>query len=354
MKKYLQKIIFVLTISIVFCVGCGKHPVMYQKADTAMGTIVSHTIYAPTESLAKQVSEEMDSCIGDLEQNYLSWRMESSEVYRINAGAGSGQTVEMSPFLTEILDQSSKVYAASDGAFDVSMGSIVRLWNMDSLALYQQNTASREEWKDIPLPTDAQILEASACVGMDKCTIDGRLISLPEGMQLDLGAIGKGIALDEIHTLLKDRENVMGAVVSAGGSILTYGNKPDGTTWNVGIVDPFDTANNIGILMLPGGYCVSTSGDYERYIEVEGVRYHHIINPSDGKPADSGVRSVTILCKSGLLSDALSTACFVLGVEEGMELAENFESEALFVDAQGEIHMTDGMKQYFYLSNSEK
>lgn len=359
MKKYLHKFICILVVICVMCTGCNLRPVIYQKADTAMGTIICQTIYATTEKTAQEVSGKIDTCINELEQKHLSWRLESSEIYRINAVAGSGQVIEMSPLLTNILEQSNKVYAASDGAFDYSMGSVARLWNIDSWAVVQQTDfASEADNSKIQLPTDAQIAEALKYVGVDKSDIDGSFISLPEGMQLDLGAIGKGVVLDEVYTLLQAQENVTGAVISAGGSILTYGIKPDESTWNVGIVDPFDTSENLGILTLPGGCCVSTSGDYERYVEVEGIRYHHIINPSTGKTADSGVRSVTVLCmgesNNGLFSDALSTACFVLGVEEGLALAETFAAEALFVDSQGEIHMTEGMEQYFYLSNNGK
>lgn len=359
MKKYLQKFTYILVIMCVICTGCTRKPVIYQKADTAMGTIINRTIYASTEEAAQEVSAKIDSCISDLEQKHLSWRLETSEIYRINAEAGSGQSVEMSPLLADVLEQSKKVYAASNGAFDFSMGSVVRLWDIDSRAVMQQTDfTSEENSSKMQLPTDAQIAEALKYVGVDKSNIDGSFISLPGGMQLDLGAVGKGIVLDEVYALLQAQENVTGAVISAGGSILTYGTKPDGTTWNVGIVDPFDTSENIGILALPGGCSVSTSGDYERFIEVEGIRYHHILNPFTGKPSDSGVRSVTILCtggvNKGLFSDALSTACFVLGAEEGLVLAECFDAEALFVDSRGEIHMTDGMKQFFYLSNSGK
>lgn len=182
--------------------------------------------------------------------------------------------------------------------------------------------------------------------GYERLEIAGDGIRLPVGMSLDLGAVGKGIACDRIRQYLEEKE-VSGAVISVGGSILTFGQKPDGTNWQVGIVNPLQTEQTIGILSLNGQWCVSTSGDYERFVEVDDFRYHHILDPATGYPADSGVRSVTILCKSGILSDALSTACFVLGTEKGMELAESYGAEALFVDAQGKIYMTEGMKQYF-------
>jgi thiamine biosynthesis lipoprotein len=101
------------------------------------------------------------------------------------------------------------------------------------------------------------------------------------------------------------------------------------------------------VLSLDGQWCVSTSGDYERYVEVDGVRYHHIIDPKTGYPADSGVSGVTVLAKDGFLSDALSTACFILGKEEGMALAEKFGALVLFVDRDGTVTMTEEMRQYF-------
>ena len=112
-------------------------------------------------------------------------------------------------------------------------------------------------------------------------------------------------------------------------------------------MNPLDTSQYIGILSLKGQWCVSTSGDYERYVEVDGVRCHHIRDPATGMPADSAVHSVTILAKDGLLSDALSTACFVLGAGKGMELARQYGAEALFVTTEGEIVMTEGMGEFF-------
>lgn len=107
------------------------------------------------------------------------------------------------------------------------------------------------------------------------------------------------------------------------------------------------------MLTLDGGHCVSTSGDYERYVEVDGVRYHHILDPRTGHRPQCG-GGVTIVTKDGFLSDALSTACFVLGQEEGQQLLEKYDAEGLFIDHEGTITMTEGMRQYFHLSNSQK
>ena len=121
----------------------------------------------------------------------------------------------------------------------------------------------------------------------------------------------------------------------------------NGSAWNVAIVHPREEGEYLGMLSLQGEWYVATSGDYERYVEKDGIRYHHIMNPKTGYPANSGVCSVTILSHNGLLSDALSTACFVLGLEEGLKLAEEFGVEALFVTKELEVIGTEGMEEYF-------
>ena len=202
------------------------------------------------------------------------------------------------------------------------------------------------------------IAEALATTGWQKIQLeqqaDGDSVSIPAEMQLDLGAVGKGVALDEILKTLEAHPEVSGAVISVGGSILTYGNKPEGGAWQIAVTDPLDPSESVGVLTLDGGHCVSTSGDYERYVEVDGVRYHHILDPRTGSPAHSDVAGVTIVTKDGFLSDALSTACFVLGQEEGQQLLEKYDAEGLFIDHEGTITMTEGMRQYFHLSNSQK
>ena len=340
MKKYLQKILCVLMSACLFlCMGCSRQPILQKSVDTAMGTIISQSIYITDTADSALVSQEILAEIEALEQEYLSWRLESAEIYRINESAGSGKIQTMSDKLGSTLEQCRKVYAASDGAFDFTIGGVARIWDIDSWA--------SEEMGDFVLPEENVIRQALTATGADKLYLDGKQIRLPEGMQIDLGAVGKGIAMDEIKEILAENEAVTGAVISVGGSILTYGSKPNGGSWNVAIVNPFDTAESLGSLSLKGQWCVSTSGDYERYVEVDGVRYHHILDPATGKPAESGVKSVTILTDNGLYSDALSTACFVLGVEKGLALAEDLQAEALFVNSQGEIVMTEGMEQYF-------
>ena len=156
-------------------------------------------------------------------------------------------------------------------------------------------------------------------------------ISLPEGVTVDLGAVGKGMACDMIKAYL-DRSDMKGAIISVGGSILAWGDyNKAGDKWQIAIAHPRNEGEYLGVLSVDEGF-VSTSGDYERYFEKEGKRYHHILDATTGYPAETDIISVTVICDSGLVSDALSTACFILGEEKSKALLQEYDASAIFVD----------------------
>lgn len=131
---------------------------------------------------------------------------------------------------------------------------------------------------------------------------------------------------------------------------MSYGSKPDGSSWQVAVTDPRDTEGDyLGVVTLNGTEFLSTSGDYEKYFIEDGVRYHHILDPSTGYPARSGLTSVTVVCDDGLNADGLSTACFVLGKDKAAKLLEKYNADGLFVDDSGHVWLTDGMKERFQL-----
>ena len=337
MKKYFVTAMGLLLL--LCCGGCGSPKTEQAKnIDTAMGTVIQQNVYAAEN--AEAAVSDISEILRRLEEDELSRRLDTAELYAINCAAGADAGIEVSEEMSLLLDRCLDVWRESDGALDVTIGAVVGLWDIDSWA---------GEGKDAAFtpPTDEELQAALAACGEEKLRKQERLLFLPEGMQIDLGAVGKGIALDRILAYLEGHENITGAIISVGGSVLTYGQKPDGSCWRVGVTDPADTSSNIGTLKLEGQWCVSTSGDYERYVEVNGVRYHHIIDPATGRPADSGIAGVTILSRDGFLSDALSTACFILGAERGIPLAEHYGAEALFVGKDGSVTMTDGMREYF-------
>lgn len=330
-KIFIESIVLLLILSLL--TGCNRQPVAYTATDIAMGTVVNQTIYTVGEDETGNITE----LIRELEEDTLSWRIPGSEVADLNLSA-AGTPVSLSEELWEELLLLNEVAKQSDGAFDFTLGSLTGLWNIDTQALSDN--------EEIRIPTEEEISRALESSGYEKAVLENGHIILEEGVQLDLGAAGKGIACDRIGGYLKEKD-ISGAVISVGGSVLTFGEKPDGSPWQVGIVNPLDTSRLLGTLSLTGEWYISTSGDYERYVEAGGVRYHHILNPADGYPACSGLHSVTVVCDSGILSDALSTACFVLGKDEGMALAEGFGAEVLFVDGEGNIYLSKGMEDIF-------
>ena len=312
-----------------------------KKTDTAMGTIVSATLYGSGENWqedAARLEEDAFTQVRNLEYGLLSAKEPSSEVSLINeAGAAT-----LSDGLSQLLSDCFEVSGASDGAFDVTIGSLTKLWNIDEYALSGEGRP----------PSEKEIESALLYAGYEKASLSGKEIRLSEGMQLDLGAVGKGYALDRLSDWISSEEGLTkglkAGVISLGGSIMTLGDKPDGTAWKIAVVDPCAPDQQIGYLELSGEHYVSTSGDYERYFEADGKRYHHILNAKSGYPAESGLKSVTILADSGLMSDILSTACFVLGWDRGEALAERFGAGILAVDENGGIRYNQRMKECFH------
>lgn len=337
MKKFF--VIAACCLAAFACWGCGsRQSRRIQRVNTAMGTMIQQNIY--TLEADSPAAEEIEELLRQLEEQELSRRLDTSEVWAVNQAAGAEEGILLSPELAEILEDCLKLWSRSQGAFDVTIGTVVSLWDIDGWA------AGEKEGAFTP-PGEEELRRALENCGSGRLELAGDRLFMPEGVQLDLGAVGKGIALNRILRYLEGEEGVTGAVISLGGSVLTYGEKPDGSSWKVGIANPADTSSNIGVLSLEGQWCVSTSGDYERYVEWEGVRYHHILNPATGFPADSGVSGVTVLSRDGFLSDALSTACFVLGTEKGMSLAEEYGAEVLFVGKDGSVTMSRGMEKYY-------
>lgn len=344
MKAFFRTgVLRILAVMTVLCCGCGKEAGgPWESVDVAMGTMVQLRIYGPEEKRAQEIFGQAKEILRSLEEEELSWRLETSEVYRLNASAG-GEGEALSAEMARILQTCLELYEESEGAFDVTLGALVRLWNIDSWA-------GGQETGDFRVPSAESLEKALGDSGSGKLQSlpegplrEGTRLLLPEGLQLDLGAVGKGLALSRILALLEDSPEVSGAVIYLGGSVLTYGSRPGGGSWKIGIADPSAPGSSVGVLALEGQWCVSTSGDYERYVEQDGVRWHHILDPDTGMPARSGVRSATILSGDGLLSDGLSTACFILGPEKGLELAEKYGAEVLFVLEEGEIVMSEGM-----------
>ena len=323
--------VIVLAAVLIVCRWMGRVR-EHELTAFAMGSYVQQTVWGREP---EQAAEETVRGIEELERE-ISWRREG-DVARVNSQAG-GEPVALSDSVGELLAEMVELCERSSGALDITLGPVMGLWDFAN---------------EPRLPEAGELAERMALVGWQEVELTGDSLSLGrEGMSLDLGAIGKSacdVALDEYS-----RSQVQAAVIAVGGSVGLYGQKPGGGDWQVGVRDP-EGSGSLGVLSLPGGF-VSTSGSYEKYFEQDGKKYHHILDPRTGYPAESGLVSVTVWCPPGMdvkypgaLSDGLATACFVLGLEDGMELLESYGAEGIFITEDGDITVTKGLEGRFTL-----
>ncbi len=288
-----------------------------QKTFFAMDTVVTVTVNA---SKSDGIADAIEERINSIETDLISRHSPDSELSVINGKGG-----KLSDELAEMFSTLMQVSEKSGGAFDFVLGAVSDLWGFG----------------DEPAVPDAEILaDVLAHSGYRKIALNGNLLEFKDpAAVIDLGASGKGAALDAAKSVL-EAEKAKRAVVSVGGSILLYG----GGDFTVGIRNPEGNSGEFIAILKTTECCVSTSGNYERCFEVGGINYHHILDPETGYPVNNGLVSVTVISESGLLSDALSTACFVLGVEKGMDLALEFGCEAVFVTEDKQIYATDNAR----------
>lgn len=299
----------------------------------SMGSYVQQTVYGKNQ---EEAAQQAASAVTQLEE-LISWRKEDSDAARLNQAAGE-DFLKIDGRTYEILETSLAVCEASGGAFDVTIAPLSRLWDFDG-------TPS--------LPEDSQIQEMKSRVDYTSLSLleDGTAALRKKGTALDLGAVGKGAACDAAVDAY-EACGAKAAIVSVGGSVGVYGKKPDGKDWSIALRDP-ENQGSLGTLSIGEGF-VSTSGSYEKQFTQDGVTYHHLLDPATGYPAESGLVSVTVWSQSGTLSDALSTACFVLGMEESLPLLEEFEAEAIFIDEEHRITATAGFgNDSFQLESGE-
>lgn len=313
-KRIIGAVALVLVIAIcagvaVYISDRNKEFNSVQKLSVAMNTVVTQKIYG---EIPGPHLEPIKSIVESIE-NVISCKDEKTTLSRLNR-----EGVINDVFIAEALRVCLEVSEKSGGAFDVSMGKLSEMW-----AIGTENAR---------VPSDEEVQTLLSQCGYEKITVEGNKITVAEGVSIDMGAVGKGLACDYIMAYLRSKGDIDGAVISVGGSIVTYGkHNKAGEPWRVGIRHPRKDNEYLGIISMTEGF-VSTSGDYERYFEEDGVRYHHILDGNTGYPCDSGLISVTVVCDSGILSDALSTACLVLGREKAEALLNEYGAAGVLVD----------------------
>lgn len=283
----------------------------------AMNTTVSLDV---TGFNSKEAVEKIKAEIIRLDEKLLSRTNTNSEIHALNNGK-----TEASDELAKLLNDLKQIEEDSDGAFCIGVAQLTDLWGIGT--------------ENARLPDGEEI--SAAIKSSLKWQINENTVYLPESVMLDLGAVGKGTACDYAYEIITDLD-CSEAVIAVGGSVLLYGKDPK-ATYKVGIRDPLGEVNEYCAILEIAPGCVSTSGSYERYFEDEnGNRYHHIFDPSTGYPAESGLLSVTVVTQFGTVSDALSTACFVLGIEKSLPLLQKYNANAVFITTDKEIITTYG------------
>ncbi|MGA1843918.1 MAG: FAD:protein FMN transferase [bacterium] len=326
-------VLFLLVTSLA-CLNRNASNGIHRRTQFLLGTVVEVTAVSNDPVVADAAISSAFQRMRDIEAE-MSARLPGNQVDRIGKHAGKGP-VRVSMELLAVIETCQRYSALTHGAFDITIAPVTRLWKFDAPTTM--------------IPSAEDVNAALSLVGFEMIHFDSNegTISLDRpGMGLDLGGAAKGYAVDEAVRRLKE-SGITAGIVNAGGDLRCFGMKPDGTSWHIGIQDPRHQDRIIGSILLDDMALV-TSGDYERYIVHEGVRYHHIIDPKTGWPAQ-GCMSVSVASASALDADILSTAIFVLGPQQGMEILERLPGiDGMIVDANGRVSISSGWQKRFRL-----
>ncbi len=310
-----------------------------------MGTVVSVTAYGDTTGTA---CEDVFHIISSLEDDVISWRIEGSQVADVNANYQAGVPYEISADLASYILVAKEASDKGNGLLDITIRTLADVWAIeDGATSVPEESAIKNALADVDYTAISVVDEAGKEMeSVAEVTAEGTyfLVINRDGLTIDLGALGKGIACDVALEFL-EKSDVTGATVSVGGSILCYGEKSSGSTFKIGVRNPRSEADTavMGVVDVDAketSYVISTSGDYEKYFEEDGVRYHHILNPVTGYPANTGTISATVICENGALSDALSTLCVLLEREEALALADTFDAVIILIDEDKNVYIS--------------
>lgn len=334
----------VALITMGLLTACNGKPVQqeevkkFESTDIAMGTVISQRVFGENGQAAIDAALEKIKSLEAL----LTFNAPGGDVNKLNDYAGK-QSVELQPETLLVLKESQEVAELSGGAFDVTVGPIVKSWGIGT--------------DNARIPSETELKELLPLVNYKNLLIEGNTAYLKQaGQMVDLGGIAKGYAGDAAIEVYK-QQGITSAFINLGGNVVTLGTKPDGSSWTVGVRNPRPAGEEdqiVGMITV-ADKAVVTAGDDQRYFEVDGVRYHHILNPHTGYPAQSDLMSVTLVTDSSLLADALDTAVYILGLEKGREMLEKYGGvEAVFITRDKKIYVTDGLKDSFEFFDESK
>ena len=341
-KKIFKSLIFpfILFLSTSLLSGCSKNSNLSEplsKSELLMGTVITVTLY---DSKDQEILDKVFDKVRDLE-SILSINENGTLVDKINEEAGI-KPVKVDEDTYTIIKKGVEYSKLSNGLFDISVGPIVKLW---SIGL-----------PEAKVPTKEEIEEKLPLIGFNDIELNDndRTVYLKrKGMMIDLGGIAKGYTADVISKILTN-EGVNSAIIDLGGNVVTHGKKPSGDEWKIGIQNPFAQRGGIIGTLTISNKSIVTSGIYERFIEKDGVKYHHILNPKTGYPYENEIAGITIISDISSSGDGLSTSVFAMGVEEGMKFVNSIDGiDAIFVTKDNKVYITNGIRNIFTLTNSD-
>ncbi|PSR11670.1 MAG: thiamine biosynthesis protein ApbE [Bacteroidetes bacterium] len=316
----------------------AQQPATASQVLRLMGCRFELTAVATTDTIAWQAIRAGVAEIQRIERLISSWD-ENSQTSAINRNAGV-QPMRVDRELYDLIYRAKKVSQLTHGAFDISFASMDKIWHFDGTMLSLPTPEAVAEarqyinWQDIELNPTAQTVFLRRA-----------------GMKIGFGAIGKGYAANRAKALLQALPGVQGGLVNASGDLISWGTPPTDAGWVIKIADPKNKHQVLGWLQI-GDMAVVTSGDYERYLEFDGVRYAHIIDPRTGYPT-TGIKSVTVVCPDAELADALATSVFVLGKTAGLELVNQLKGVAcLIVTDDDELFSSTDLQLNYYSSST--
>lgn len=317
-----------LTLCLCLLGGCSVTGEAAPEKTSGVGfyfdTVVTITLYGADDTLLQDI---WAACARY--EALLSKTVPDSDVSRINLSGGMPAAVD--PETVQILRRAGELSRATGGAFSVTIAPLTALWDFTG--------GTRR------MPTEAQRLAALPLVDDTRIAIDDGAVTLPQGMQIDLGGIAKGYIADRVADLCRGRAQA--AVISLGGNVYVLGDKPDGSPFRVGIRDPFAGEDSPLAVVSVYDATVVTSGTYERGFDVDGVWYHHILDPKTGLPARSDLVSATVICGDSMTADAIATACIVLGREESIRLMNTLGLSGVLIARDGSVTVLDAQPGTF-------
>ena len=332
MKKVL---VLLFILSSLLNAGCFSQPKTYKDTRFSMDTTISIEAAGKNNEQIKTAVDNAFRVFQEIADETDRYKDSSPKgLYQLNAHAGQGPFTA-GPHLLLLADMAHK---QNFREFDITLAPLIDVW--------QKHSSNRT------LPASPEIAAALALTGKDTFSVaaEKQTITLAPGAALDLGAIAKGYAVDAAASVLAEDKSIDFALVNAGGNIKTVGSKADGKPWRIALQDPRRSDAYLGIINLKSGEAVATSGDYQRYYEVNGIRYHHILDPHTGMPSRNAI-SVTIVAASAFMTDYYSTLLFVLPHEKVLEvLAAHPEIAAIIVKADQEIYVSPSLRSRFELT----